>query len=462
MASNAPASPRFESDQEDGESKDQQQKKKFVADELASVSKQLELAGLDIDQKMCEGRKADRGFTISLGARQQADAEEDAAAAAALVRSGVKAQTLPAMSTRRGDHVLSGESQTKLTEMQSALIARYRRGSVNVVVGVIKDSDFEQCWKDNAELHSHGKLSEGQAHGDERERYIVGAAAVAGALPPIIACQKGSKGFRDQTPNQDNFSLTYFKNGWALCCAFDGHGPFGHLVSYRTVQAVPYFLANSPDFPDNMEKALIEAFEHAQKDVVAAALEENWDVQASGSTAVAACWKGNVVWTANAGDSRCVVGTEVDKDLVFETVDHKPDTPAEKKRIESMGGEVRTQTYSDGWVNHRIFVKGEDYPGLCMARTFGDESVKAHGVVATPQVEKCEVDLAKQPFLIVASDGVWEFLDSRFVIKAVAKKMKTDGPEKTVLKLQREAKKRWKQEEGDYCDDITSILVQLR
>lgn len=60
------------------------------------------------------------------------------------------------------------------------------------------------------------------------------------------------------------------------------------------------------------------------------------------------------------------------------------------------------------------------------------------------------------------SDGVWEFLDSQFVVKAVAKKIQSDGPAKTLEKLQREAKKRWKAEEGDYCDDITSVLVQLR
>merc|ERR1719444_411294 len=97
-----------------------------------------------------------------------------------------------------------------------------------------------------------------------------------------------------------------------------------------------------------------------------------------------------------------------------------------------------------------------------MARTLGDQSVKDHGVTATPEVMSCEVNLSKKPFFIIASDGVWEFLDSQFVIKAVAKKIQTDGPAKTLEKLQREAKKRWKQEEGDYCDDITSILVQLQ
>merc|ERR1711874_365886 len=151
----------------------------------------------------------------------------------------------------------------------------------------------------------------------------------------------------------------------------------------------------------NPEQALIEAFEKSQKELVCHSIENSWDVQASGSTAVSAFWKDTTVYTANAGDSRCAVGNETDKRVVFETVDHKPTTESEKARIEASGGEVRSQTYPDGWVNHRIFVKGENYPGLCMARTLGDQSVKDHGVIATPEVVRTEVDFSKKPFFIL-------------------------------------------------------------
>merc|ERR1712241_230917 len=100
------------------------------------------------------------------------------------------------------------------------------------------------------------------------------------------------------------------------------------------------------------------------------------------------------------------MGTESERKVVFETEDHKPTSENEKKRIEESGGEVRAQVYPDGWVNHRIFIKGEDYPGLCMARTLGDQSVKPHGVIATPEVAMTIVDVTKQPFFILASDGV--------------------------------------------------------
>jgi len=427
---------------------------KFVKEKL-SAAKDWDAKEVEVDVKTLEGRRANRGFTIAMGKRCE-DAD------LSMLRRDKRAQTLPNFNSRRGDVQLSPESQRALQDRQEFLKARYRRGSVSVFMERTKDTDLETAWETFTKCHVHGKMTEGQAPADEREKVFYGAETLLGDPPPIIMCTKGCKGIRDTTPNQDNFSISYFKNGWTLICVFDGHGPFGHLVSYRAVQSVPYFLTHSKFFPDKMKEALTEAFENAHKDVVAHAVEDAWDVQASGTTAVAALFKGKEIWTANVGDSRCVIGTEAKRKILFETIDHKPNSPEEQARIEAAGGEVRSQTYPDGWTAHRIFVKGQDYPGLCMARTLGDQSVKDCGVVPTPDVSYFEVDLQDKPFLILASDGVWEFLDSEFVIKAVAKKIESDGPTKTVQKLQREARKRWRQEEGEYCDDVTSILVQLR
>eukprot|EP00929_Paragymnodinium_shiwhaense_P014879 TRINITY_DN122859_c0_g1_i1.p1 TRINITY_DN122859_c0_g1~~TRINITY_DN122859_c0_g1_i1.p1 ORF type:complete len:468 (+),score=127.86 TRINITY_DN122859_c0_g1_i1:104-1507(+) len=459
-------SPRFASDAEDDDPQTIENRKK-VAEQLEKIE-QWDAHGVVVDSRMMLGRKVNRGFTISCGGVPQPPPPEEGGEAEEsekkqeFKRAAARAQTMPASSTRRADFALSADIQKKMQDAQASLVARRRRGSAAVAFEQLKEDALQRFLEETSTCCVIGVMTEGQQHGDERERKFLVGSKMPGDLPPIVHCQKGSKGFRDTTPNQDNFSCTFYKNGITLVCTFDGHGPYGHYVSTRTVQTVPYFLAKSASFPHDMKTALVEAFEMSQKDVFALALEENWDVQTSGSTAVAVAWKGSTVWTANCGDSRCVIGSESDKSVVFETTDHKPDTPAEKARIEASGGEVRTQTYPDGWVNHRIFVKGEDYPGLCMARTLGDVCVKDHGVIATPEVVESTVDLKKQIFIICASDGVWEFLDSRFVVKAVAKKMATDGAEKTLTKLQREAKKCWNREEGDYCDDITSALIRLR
>ena len=47
----------------------------------------------------------------------------------------------------------------------------------------------------------------------------------------------------------------------------DGHGPFGHLVSFRLVQTIPYFLTKSEHFGKNWEEALKESFAKAQEDL---------------------------------------------------------------------------------------------------------------------------------------------------------------------------------------------------
>eukprot|EP00933_Yihiella_yeosuensis_P027753 TRINITY_DN21625_c5_g1_i1.p1 TRINITY_DN21625_c5_g1~~TRINITY_DN21625_c5_g1_i1.p1 ORF type:complete len:457 (+),score=111.45 TRINITY_DN21625_c5_g1_i1:91-1461(+) len=402
-----------------------------------------------------EGRRANRGFTVAMGRAVDDSMEKDME----IKRSAKRAQTLPNMGARRGDYEISETSLSELKAATEELAARMRRGSVGVVYEVIPPDALAKCWADFATMHTHGKMTDGQQVADERERAVVGDANLPDGT--VISCQKGSKGFRDTSPNQDNFSLTYFKNGWTLACCMDGHGPWGHLVSTRAVQTVPFLMCQSEHWEKDMEKALTVAFELAHKELLALSLRDDWDIQASGSTAVAALWKGNKVYTANAGDSRCVIGYKASRKMAFETTDHKPEFPEEKKRIEANGGEVRSQTYPDGWTVHRIFVKGQDFPGLCMTRTLGDQSVKDHGVVPTPEVKVCEVDMANEPFMLLASDGVWEFLDSEFVTKAVAKKIASDGPERTVQKLQREARKRWKQEEGDYCDDITSVFVTL-
>ncbi|CAK9087613.1 Probable protein phosphatase 2C 64 (OsPP2C64), partial [Durusdinium trenchii] len=397
-----------------------------------------------------------------------------------------------------------------LEEMQKHLLARYRHGSVSVVFDVVPQEVLDETFKNKAGMpswlrvlatctpepiwsgpsqtealemswvngpyvvgHSHGLITEGQQHGDERERVTYGTIPLD--PPPLVACQKGCKGFKDTSPNQDNFSVTHFKSGYTLVCTFDGHGPFGHIVSTRTVQTVPWFMVNESGFDKDtidesgIEKALINAFEKAQKDVVAHSLENDWDVQA-----VAALFKGNKVWTANAGDSRCAIGSEAvprsadrwsdrstpveertprraelkpmrkrilqtdwsdevmtkdielvtkDKKVIFETEDHKPQSekdcdgracfPAfvEKARIESMGGEVRSQTYPDGWVNHRIFIKGKDYPGLCMARTLGDQSVKDHGPCAVGQfwLTENEVDMIREKMMKMRKTWRWEW-----------------------------------------------------
>ena len=95
------------------------------------------------------------------------------------------------------------------------------------------------------------------------------------------------------------------------------------------------------------------------------------------------------------------------------TRDHKPDDSDEASRILASNG--RIDSYRD-YHGHplgplRVWLKEEDIPGLAMTRSFGDATAARVGVNAEPEMSM--LDLTKEDkVLILASDGVWEFLST--------------------------------------------------
>merc|ERR1712196_26227 len=96
-----------------------------------------------------------------------------------------------------------------------------------------------------------------------------------------------------------------------------------------------------------------------------------------------------------------------------------------------------------------------------MSRSLGDVCVKDFGVIATPDVVCTEVDLSKKPFFILSSDGIWEFMSSSDVMSILNKSMGAGNADKALPELHSKSMDLWEKEEGTYCDDITSVLVQL-
>ncbi len=89
--------------------------------------------------------------------------------------------------------------------------------------------------------------------------------------------------------------------------------------------------------------------------------------------------------------------------------------------------------------------------------------MKPHGVISEPEIAgPNKLDMSKNPFVVCASDGVWEFIDSAWCVKAMVKKLHVEPAERIVQKLSKEARRRWKQEEGEYCDDISVTFMKLR
>lgn len=260
-----------------------------------------------------------------------------------------------------------------------------------------------------------------------------------------------------------------------LFCVFDGHGRHGEKVAEFCKKNVPVQLAAHPSFESDPVKALKETFISVNnqlpghKDAPPTSRGLGWDASVSGTTAVAVLQRGNHLWVANAGDSRAVLARRKASNKKGEqwtltnfdlSEDQKPDTPAEKARIVAAGGVV-TPGLPDGspsrvWHNLR---------GLAMSRSIGDLNAEQVGVIPEPEVKQFDVldqsEKGGDEYMILASDGVWEFLSSQDAINIVKPKLDADDIGKAVATLVQDSSDQWKREEGDYRDDITVVIVKL-
>lgn len=102
----------------------------------------------------------------------------------------------------------------------------------------------------------------------------------------------------------------------------------------------------------------------------------------------------------NVGDSRILI--ERNGELVFETKDHKPMNPGERKRIEDNGGTVRMNRVDGDLAVSRAFGDGvfkKDKTGR-----FGD--LRTTKVIAVPDIDR--VECYPGDVMIIACDGVFE------------------------------------------------------
>ena len=141
--------------------------------------------------------------------------------------------------------------------------------------------------------------------------------------------------------------------------------------------------------------------------------------------------------------------------------DHKPDDPEESKVILANNG--RIDSYRDQLGNQigpmRVWLKHEDTPGLAMSRSFGDSMACRAGVHAVPEIKSFDLS-PDDKIIVLASDGVWEFLDNQQVGNIVYPFLATKNAEGAAEALVRASYKRWRAEENN-IDDITCIIIFL-
>jgi len=282
-----------------------------------------------------------------------------------------------------------------------------------------------------------------------------GSTSLKGSTHISVLCQKGQKSASDPTPNQDNYFVLQL-GAIGIYGVCDGHGPFGHLVSFRLVQTLPHFLTTSAHYGQDWKEAMKEAFLNAQKDLLDFCREHDVNVEASGAAGSMLIIDGQTVHISHIGDAGVMLASwnRRDSRMISGTKDHKPQNEGEKARLEAAGSEVREVDEN----SYRIYIRGTNFPGLTMSRAFGDTA--CGGVLQEPEYEKHMMQPSDEYYAIVASDGIWEFIEYDKAVDLTAKKLRLKGTRETTRFITEASRKRWAYCCGDYCDDITVLLIQ--
>ena len=279
---------------------------------------------------------------------------------------------------------------------------------------------------------------------------------------------KGEDGFTKV--NQDSFLVLqneYNLKDFNVFCVMDGHGVNGHLVSrFVTKYFTTFFKKNKKMNSSNSSEDQIfyrlkkndfdilkRAYRHAERDI-----EKNSDIDAnfSGTTCVMVFQVGNRLLCGNVGDSRAIL-VKGDKVIPL-SIDQKPDDPEESKRIKENGGEI-SQYEEDGEKSgpFRVWQKGEVYPGIAMSRSIGDFIATKLGVIPEPKFIEEKIDKDCK-FIVVASDGIWEFLDNETVKNMVMPFYEKNDPAGACKELIKKSTEFWNQEDI-VVDDITVVIA---
>ena len=276
--------------------------------------------------------------------------------------------------------------------------------------------------------------------------------------------------------NQDSFIIKRNINGilnFNIFGVLDGHGEHGHYASQFVSRFIFNSIKNNPiikkcssaeEIYEKITSNNYKLIENIFLDADVQITKEKFDYRTSGTTCVIIIQLNQKIICANAGDSRAIIVYNNGKDLLKESKifplshDFKPDLTNERKRIYEYGGIVRRafdDIDEDG--PYRVYMRGEDFPGLAMSRSIGDIDSKKIGVIPNP--EFIEYNISEETkYMIICSDGIWEFMSNKKVME-IANEYYLNNDSKGLCKCLYETSVKYWNEAQCYLDDITAIAV---
>jgi len=204
-----------------------------------------------------------------------------------------------------------------------------------------------------------------------------------------------------------------------LFAIFDGHA--GKKAAQHAAEHLPNIFSMQDGFakadadPNAIGEALGESFMDIDLDLLELPKFRDGSDH-SGATALAVAVTATHVIFANAGDSRAILVGGPANTVIFQTTDHKPDSPGELARITKAGATVFERR-----------VNGD----LAVSRAIGDFLYKRvagvppedQPITAKPDVTIVPRNAATDQFLLLACDGVWDVMSSEACAQFVMEKM---------------------------------------
>ena len=225
-------------------------------------------------------------------------------------------------------------------------------------------------------------------------------------------------------------------SGDILLGVFDGHGKDGNYCSrFARDKLVPELTKNLKSLK-KVGPAYTKSFVQINKEMIN--VQDSFDADYSGTTAVTALFRGGEMHIANVGDSRVIIGERRGAHTIAVPLSHDqtPFRHDERERVKKAGSYIRSCAHVAGEIKYtpsweeklesednsgdppRLYRMDLMGPGCAFTRSIGDGEGERIGVFAEPELVSKKLREQDQ-FICLASDGVWEFLSSQRVVDMV-------------------------------------------
>ena len=191
----------------------------------------------------------------------------------------------------------------------------------------------------------------------------------------------------------------------------------------------------------------------------------------SGTTCGCVLIDNQYIYAGNCGDTRSVLSRSTQPPIAL-SVDHKPCDPTEQSRIEAAGGTVSVQNIPIVR-NGKKAVMVQSYvelgeSGLAVSRALGDFGFKRcegkgedeQAVICRPYVGRWERHDSEDEFILMASDGLWNFVDTERIVEFVRERlMSEDDSERDIEDIVNKLTQFALDKKSN--DNVTVVLVVL-